>query len=416
MKASITDKLLRSLAAKNQPHPPIWDKSLSGFGIRVGQRGSISFFAMRRQRGGNSKPIRIGCGSYPLVTLAEARERARAILRDLHDGIDPRQREADRQEAEAAELRNTYRAVAEDFITRHVGRKRTARAIELRIRRELIRRWGERPIVDIGRADVIAMLDEIIDRGHQGAAHQTFVYGRRLHNWAIARGVVEHSPFDRLNASDLIGRKQPRQRVLAQLELKLIWAATGGTPEEVYPNGQYIRLLLLLGTRIRELAQATWPEIDLFSALWTIPPARMKNDETHVIPLPSPAVEILKSLPRFATVDYLFSARGNRPLNDFGRIKNRLDGRIAELNDGKPIAPWTFHDLRRTFRTGLSTLGIAPHIAELCIAHRQSGLARVYDLHRFEAEKREAFNRWAAHLRSIAEPPPANVVPLRVPA
>src|SRR6516162_3282893 len=105
MKASITDKLLRSLAAKNQPHPPIWDKQLSGFGIRVGQRGGISFFAMRRRRGGSSKPIRIGCGSYPLVTLAEARERARAVLRDLHDGIDPRQQESARREAEAAKRR-----------------------------------------------------------------------------------------------------------------------------------------------------------------------------------------------------------------------------------------------------------------------------------------------------------------------
>ena len=73
------------------------------------------------------------------------------------------------------------------------------------------------------------------------------------------------------------------------------------------------------------------------------------------------------------------------------------------------IEPWTLHDCRRTFRTGLSTLNVAPHIAELCLAHRQPGLARVYDLHRFDAEKRHALNAWAAHLLAIVEPLPDKV-------
>jgi hypothetical protein len=61
----------------------------------------------------------------------------------------------------------------------------------------------------------------------------------------------------------------------------------------------------------------------------------------------------------------------------------------------------------------LSTLGIAPHIAELCLAHRQPGLARTYDLHRFDEEKRHALNAWAARLLAIVEPPPDKVVALR---
>ncbi len=111
--------------------------------------------------------------------------------------------------------------------------------------------------------------------------------------------------------------------------------------------------------------------------------------------------------------DFVFTARGSKALNDFGTIKQRLDRRIAELNGGEPIPAWTFHDARRTFRTGLSTLGVAPHIAELCLAHRQPGLARTYDLHRFDAEKRHALNAWAARLLSIVEPSPDKVTPLR---
>ena len=64
-------------------------------------------------------------------------------------------------------------------------------------------------------------------------------------------------------------------------------------------------------------------------------------------------------------------------------------------------------------RTGLSRLGIAPHIAELCIAHRQQGLARVYDQHRYDVEKAHAFAAWAAHVLRMVEPPEGVVVPLR---
>jgi integrase len=257
---------------------------------------------------------------------------------------------------------------------------------------------------------VATMAVEIAERGHREAARQTFTYARRLFRWAVARGLLEHAPTDYLNAKDLIGVKKIRQRLLTERELRLIWRAAAQAP---YPDGPYVHLLLLLGVRRTELGRALWREIDLDRALWVIPPGRMKSDEGHTVPLPPRAVEILqsRSFPRFAS-GYVFAARGTRPLNDYGAIKQRLDTRIAALNGGKPIEPWTLHDCRRTFRTGLSTLGIAPHIAELCLAHHQSGLARTYDLHRFDAEKRHALNAWAAQLLSIVEPPPDRVVPL----
>jgi integrase len=393
MRAVLTDKLIRGLTAKSQPHEPIWDQTLRGFGIR----------------GGNRNPIRLQVGRYPTISLAEARERARALLRDLQDGIDPRERKAEQQRIEAARQASRFAAVAEQFIQRHVAKARTANAIELRIRRELIVRWSDRPIAEITRADVVRMVDEIIDRGHPEAARQTFAYAKRLFRWAVARDVLHHAPTDHLNATDLIGAKKPRQRLLTDHELQLIWRAAAQAP---YPDGPYVQLLLLLGVRRSELGQAVWGEFDLDRALWTIPPARMKSDEGFTAPLPPRAVEVLRSLPRF-TSDYVFTARGARPLNDFGTVKQRLDRTIADLNGGEPLARWTLHDCRRTFRTGLSTLNIAPHIAELCLAHRQPGLARIYDLHRFDAEKRHALNAWAARLLAIVEPRPDKVTPLR---
>jgi integrase len=409
MKAVLTDKLLRAIAGKGEPHEQIWDQRIRGLVARVGERGGISFSAVARQRGGSRAPIRLHIGSYPVMSLGDARQRARVLLRELADGIDPRARAAEQKRVEAAKHAGRFSVVAEDFIRRHVVGKRTAKAIELRIRRDLVARWGDRPIAGVKRLDVVSMVDAIADRGHPEAARQSFVYARRLFRWAVARGLLEHAPTDHLNPSDLVGAKKPRQRLLTDAELALIWRAAKATP---YPDGPYIKLLLLLGVRRSELGQAVWDEFDLGRKLWTLPPARMKSDEGFAVPLPPKAVDILRALPRFVS-GYVFTARGDRPLNDFGTVKQRLDQRIAALNGGGPIAAWTLHDIRRTFRTGLSTLGIAPHAAELCLAHRQPGLARVYDLHRFEPEKRHALNAWAARLLNIVEPHPDKAVRLR---
>jgi integrase len=80
---------------------------------------------------------------------------------------------------------------------------------------------------------------------------------------------------------------------------------------------------------------------------------------------------------------------------------------------GSTLKPWVIHDLRRTLRTHLSALRIPDHIAEMVIGHGRQGLQRVYDQHRYLDEMREALTLWSARLRSIVEPPPANVVAIK---
>jgi integrase len=380
------------------------DRDLSGFGIRIGKHGTVSFFACRRQHGGDGKPIRIPCGSYPLVTLPDARGKAREVLRDLQAGIDPRERAKTKAKAV------TFGALAEEFIRRHASRKKSARNIELLVRKHLLPAWGDKPAGGVSRTDVVDLLDAIVDRGHPAAAHQVFGYGKRLFNWAIQRGALEASPFDRLKRGDLLGEKGSRNRLLTAPELRLIWCATADMD---YPAGPFIRLLLLCGTRRGELAGAKWSEFDFDAARWIIPGGpfgRMKNGDDFLVALPAPAVDIFNTMPRFVGSDFVFSARGTQPINDFASLKRRLDARVAELNGGEPIPGWTWHDTRRCVRTNMSALRIEPHVAERCLAHRQPTLVRTYDLYDHEDAKREALERWATRLASIVGD---NVVPLR---
>jgi integrase len=410
MKRTLSDRLLRSLTRPHTAPREVWDQQLRGFGCRASKQGVVSFFAMRRPRG-RAKSVRIKVGDFPVMSLSAARERARTVLTEMQDGIDPRARKAEEDHIAAAAKASSFAAVAEAFIARHVTGKRTARDIEARIRRELVSVWAARPITSISRADVISVVDGILDRGHSEAARQTLTYARRLFGWAVPRYDLQSAPTDHLKAKDLIGTKRPRQRVLDDRELALVWRACDG-PEAAY-YGPFIRLLVLTGVRRSELGRATWLEIDeLASGRWTIPAVRTKTEQAHTVFLAPAAVAILRTLldrrplPRGA--DYVLGARLH-----YVRAKKYLDRRIAVLNGGEPLTPWRLHDLRRTMRTGLSRLQIPPHIAELCLGHAQPGLHKVYDLHKFETEKRHAFEAWAAHVLRIAEPPADVVVPLR---
>jgi integrase len=425
LKVKFTDRFLQSPCdpetGKPLEQPPegkrirIWDAHTNGLGLRITSNGAKSFFVTRRLKGeGKAQPITVVIGPYPHVSLKEARDKADDLIRDLKKGVDPREVEAEKRKAkaekakaEAARRANRFAAVAETFIERYVATKRTAGPIAQLVRRRLVSRWGDLPITDIDRGKVIAMIEEIAEQSPT-AAHQALAYARLLFDWAIERDIygLKSSPCHPIKVDRLIpDLPESRQRVLDDNEIKLLWRATRPSPdsEAVYPVGQFIRLLLVLGCRRGELSNMTWDEVDLDRATWTLQGDRTKNSDPRLIPLPALAVDILAATPRF-TGSYVFSTTyGRRPISGFAKIKAALDGRIAELNNGEPLPGWRLHDLRRTMRTRLSALPILPMVAELMIGHRQSGIQAVYDLHRYEAEQRAGFEAWCNRLTSIVE-------------
>lgn len=130
-------------------------------------------------------------------------------------------------------------------------------------------------------------------------------------------------------------------------------------------------------------------------------------------------ISLLDDLPDFSgddAGDFLFSTTtGKKPINGFSRAKATLDAamlKILQEHDPAATLPaWVFHDVRRTVRTRLSALRVNSDVAEMVIGHGKTGLRRVYDQHEFEPEMREALTRWAAELKRIVSPAPAeNVV------
>jgi integrase len=414
----------------------VYDTHEPGLGLRImAATGHKSFVLVARFPPSNN-PTRRSLGAYAgalraepvppenelldldVLTLGQAREKARLWRRLIQRGLDPdietKRRRSEREARERRIAADSFEAVARRFIAEHVAGKRTARDIRALIEAKLVSHWGARPIIGISKRDVIDRIEYIKRTAGNEAARQALAYARVLFGWAMERDIIAASPCPVMSKrSTLLAPKAPRSRVLTDDEIKLIWRATEAN---VYPPDPFARLLLLLGCRRNELAGARWREFDLNKVgaeVWKLPGARVKGGDLRIIPLPALAVQMIRDLPRFAGGDLLFAASGGRKhFTSYSRLKTQLDEKITKLNNGDPLEQWGLHDLRRTMRTALSALSIPPLVAELMIGHKQQGIVAVYDLHRYATEQREGFELWAAKLRDLVEPPPDNVVKL----
>jgi integrase len=414
MKEKLTDKKLQNLP----PAPPgkrytIWDTEVGNFGVRVTdrvdpttRRPRRTFVVMRRLHG---RLIRHKVGTYPAITLAAAREAARDANLAFERGIDPRAK----QKASALQRRreSTVNAVAADFAALHLSKLRSGAETKASIEREFVSRWGDRPIGEVSDEDIVRLLNELTRSGRPAAASKMLGHARKLFGWAAAQKIygLKRSPVADLSASELLGKKVERDRVLSAAELRELWALTSG-PAFVYPAGALVRFLLATGQRLREVSDARWDEIEVKDALWTIPASRYKTGSAHEVPLSSLAIEILASIPRFEGPYVFTTTAGERPISGFSKMKDRLDAAL-----GEDFESWVFHDLRRTMRTRLSGLPIPHNVAELVIGHRQKGLHRTYDRHAYRAEKARAMELWCKELLSTASDEPLRSSPLSEP-
>ena len=427
----LTDRFVRNATPKGNGRDEYLDSIVPQLMLRVSPTGHKSFALLARYPG-YKNPTRRLLGTYydgdPAVlaepdptlfdrdgaalSLAEAREKARYWLGLIARGRDPgaekktavvakRQAEADREFAATT----AFDKVAAQWIKRKVAGLKHELKIERIIEREFTRRWQGRPIARISREEMRAAVRAIVERGASWQAYSALGHLRQLLQWAAESGEYGEftSPLQGVKPGAWIDhRRDPRDRVLADDEVRRVWHAAA---QMEYPWGPCIRLLMLTGQRLREIADLSWQEIDLGDKVITIPAQRMKGKAAHEVPLAPQALALLQSLPRFAG-PFVFSLKGGvRPVGGFDRPKLRLD-------EASGVTGWRLHDLRRTARTGFSRFpGFEDVHREAVLDHRRSGIARVYDLHKYYPEKLALLTAWEARLRAIV--PPANRPRLR---
>jgi integrase len=415
---TLSDRTLKALKpASPGKRKLVHDAIVPGLAVRVTDKGRRTYVLIKRYPG-HVHPAPRALGEVGAISLEQVREKARHWLELLRKGIDPATEEERQRQAELRKQANGFAAVAEAYIAHiHRQKQRKATVVERELRQEFVGRWKDRRITDITQHDVVAVIRAAVDRDAPYQAHNLFGHIRTLFGWAIGCGIygLEHSPCDRLKPKNLIGAREPRQRVLDDAELRAFWRATDRMG---YPFGSMFRTLVLTGQRKSEVSDARWREFDLDVGVWTVPPERFKSNATHLVPLAGDVVALLRGLPRFKRGEYLFSTTfGAKPVDGFSRAKARLDRLMLEElralhGDAAELPPFVVHDLRRSVRTRLSSLRVPDTVAEMIIGHGRKGIQRVYDQHKFIEEMREALAAWAARLRDIVEPQPENVVRL----
>jgi integrase len=228
--------------------------------------------------------------------------------------------------------------------------------------------------------------------------------------WAVDEEMIPVNPAVGIPDPD---KRKPedreRDRFLTDDEIRAFWAAC----DSAGAFASLFRLLLLLGCRRDELACADWAEFDLERREWTLPRARSKNGKAHTTHLADLAIEILGELRELSPGrgGFLFTTNGLTPVSGFGHALRRVR---AEMPD---VPRFTLHDLRRTLASGMADLGIAESILDRCLnqaGRKVSGTARVYNRHEYLKERRDALERWSAHVEHLVRGSPAasNVVAL----
>jgi integrase len=396
-----------------------FDLLLPGFGLRITPKGTKSFVLFTRVRG---KQRRITIGRYPRKSLQEARDEARDILKQISKGIDPReqkekeQREAERQEAERAEAeQNAVEVVVAEWLQRDQSKNRGHDGLKKLFEKDVTPRWKGKQISEITKSDVLELLDAIRDRGSFTMARRVRAHLHRMFRWCVEHDKLETSPMAFMPKQE---EENQRDRFLNDAELARVWHASGSLG---YPLGPVMRLLILTGARMREIAALRWEEVDLDGAAILLEKERTKNGKPRVIPLSPLALAIISKAPRVQVgegknkrdSEFVFTTTGETYSGVGSKQKKRVDEEAAKLSpagdklaEPKPVAAWRTHDLRRTVATDLQRLGVRLEVTEAVLGHisgrSRSGIVGVYQRHEWAGEKREALEAWARFVELIS--------------
>ena len=437
-KGGFTDSQVSALRAKAARYDVV-EGGRTGLAVRVMPSGARTFCFLYVHEGQRK---RLTLGAYraaglngsthtikgvPYVSLADARIALAAARKKLEQGIDPspqavEEHEKERKAETVAELVPVYEKWA---ITIAQKRERSIAEDLRQLNKDVVPVWGSRKISSIRRADIITLLDAVHARGPI-AANRLHALLRKLFRVAVRRDLITVSPFTEIDRPG--GKEAPRERTLSDRELSVVWRAAARLPAH---QCQFVRVLIATGLRIREASEAPLSEVDRNRALWAIPAARIKSKIDHYVPITPLLLELIDGIP---TPDWaakhpmkhlhLFASRAKHgvPMTDFSGMKDAIDRAVAETlaedGDDEPLEPWTWHDLRRSFRSGLSRLrdkngrAVIDHdIRERMMAHKKETIVGTYDTDIPLPAMRAGLEAWHAHLREItAGPVKSNVI------
>ena len=384
----LTDARIRSLRAKDARYE-VWDTE-PGFGLRIAPTGRKSFIYLYRFEG---RPRRLTLGVYPRVSLADAREMVGKSVKELERGNDPGAEKINARKA----LRDaeSFEELAFQWVERWAKPNRKSwRAAQRELEIDAVRVWGKKKAYDIKQKDVIALIEQIMDRGSPIQANRTLGLLKQVFKFGVQRGIIDASPAV---AIDKPAKETRRDRVLSDSEIRAFWS---GLDKSVMTEDVRTALRLCLVTVQRRGEVAGMRRSEIEGDWWVLPKERSKNGKAHRVPLSPMAKKLIKNA---SGDDYLFpSPRKWGPNREQIPIEARaLTNAITKNRHLFETDRFCAHDLRRTAATKIAELGVPRFDIAKVLNHSDHQVTAVYDRYAYDAEKRKALLKWGKKLQQI---------------
>lgn len=379
----------------------------SGLSLFVAPNGTKSWHFRFSWHG--TQP-RMSLGTYPEISLKDARELRDQARTLVAKGVDPRSTRREEKRAAADSSVKTFEVVAGEWYAFKLPRwakskKGSAVQAQLYLDKDLVPMLGKIPVVDVKRADVLATLRVIEKRGALNVARKCRTWLNEIFRFAIASDYLEVNPAADL---DIVAVKEPPAKhnpMLRQRDLKEFLEVLRTFEITEYTRSA-IRLLLLTAVRTGELRNATWSQFDLDGALWTIPASGVKqlqkvirakggdNIPPYLVPLSRQAVEEVRKVHQLTgRYKLLIAGRSDpsKPISD-GTVNVALrrmgyEGRL------------TGHGIRATISTALNEMGYNEDWIEAQLSHAGSSKVRkTYNHAEYVEQRRGMMQDWADYL------------------
>ena len=380
----LTDKTLKAL----RPRAALY-RLADGNGLCIPTGARLWRFRYRHN--GNARMLSLG--AWPAVTLADARQRRDEARKLVAQGIDPSAARKATKDADAL----TFEAIAREWLERRDLAPATAKKHHWLLERHVLPVLGAKPISSITAADVLGMLQGLEARGLLETAGRARSQVSVVFRHAVATLRAPGDPTVALRGAIKTPKVTHHAAITEPLKLgdllRALHAYRGG-----FVVASALKLAPLLFVRPGELRDAEWSEIDLDAATWCIPAHKMKMRASHIVPLSSQAVAILRELQALTgRGQYVFPSprTSRRPMSE-----NAVTAALRALGyDGDTM---TAHGFRSTASTLLHEQGYPSDVIERQLAHKEGNAVKdAYDRAQHLPERIAMMQAWSDYLDAL---------------
>lgn len=342
---------------------------------------------------------KLSLGSFPDVSLVQARRKRDEAKAELDDGIDPVEEKRQRRLKAELAAQTTFALVAGEYIEKMEREGRSPATIKkARWFLELLDGIAKRPIAAITPHELLDVLKRVERRGHHETALRLRSFAGRVFRYGFATLRTERNPADILRGALTVPRVKHHAAIVEPKKVgDLLRAIDGytGRPETLHA----LRIAPHVFLRPGELRQAKWSEIDFAEKVWRVPAERMKMKQPHAVPLSRQVLFLLQDLRSLArNSEFLFPAlhTTKRCISD-----NTLNVALRRL--GFENDEMTSHGFRAMASTLLNESGLwHPDAIERALAHGEKDKVRAaYHRGAHWAERVRMAQWWSDYLDQL---------------